>query len=59
MLVHSMQAFTCLSNIACHLLLFWLQTLAVINSESCQTLFPSFGVQSSEFTVLIDWNYGI
>ena len=41
-LIKSMQVFTWLSNRAFHLLLIWLQILLVINSESCQRLFPSF-----------------
>ena len=41
-LVQSMQASTWLSNIAFYLQPIGLQTLGVINSESCQKLFPSF-----------------
>ena len=36
-----------LSNITFHLQLIWLQTLVTINSESRQTLFPSFCTQPS------------
>ena len=35
---------------------FWLQTLVVIDSKSCQTSFPSFCAQSSEVAVLFYWN---
>ena len=36
--------------------LIWLQTLVVINSELCLTLFPSFCAQPSEVSVLLDSN---
>ena len=41
-----------LSNIAFHLQLIWLQTLVVIDSESCQISFPSFYAQPSEVSML-------
>ena len=52
--VHSMQVFTCLQTLLSFATI--LQTLVVINAESCQTLFPSICVQSSEVPVLFDWN---
>ena len=36
--------------------LFWLQTLVVIDSESYQKLFPSFGTLLTEVAVLFDLN---
>ena len=51
-----MQVFTWLSNIAFHLRLFWLQTLVVIDSESCQRSFSSFCAPPSEVAVLFRWN---
>ena len=44
------------SNITFHLLPIWLLTLVAIDSESCQTLFPSFCAQPSEVAVLMDLN---
>ena len=44
------------SNIAFRLRPIWLQTLIVIDSESCQRLFPSFCAPPSVVAVLIDWN---
>ena len=43
---------TWLSNIAFHLQPFWLQTLAEIDSESCQRLFQSFWAPPSEVAAL-------
>ena len=47
---------TWLSNIAFHLRPIWLQTLAVINSESRLTSFPSFCAPPSEVAALFDSN---
>ena len=55
-LVLSTLVTTWLSNIAFHLRLIWLQTLVAIDSESCQTLFPSFCALPSEVAVLLDSN---
>ena len=44
------------SNIAFHLRQIWLQTLVAIDSESCQTSFPSFCAPPSEVAVLFDSN---
>ena len=44
------------SNIAFHLRQIWLQALVAIDSESLLTLFPTFCVPPSEFTVLFDSN---
>ena len=52
-LVLSMLVTTWLSNIAFHLLQIWLQTLVEIDSESCQTLFPSVCAPPSEVNVLL------
>ena len=51
-LVLSTLVTTWLSNIAFHLLPIWPQTLVAIDSESCQTLFPSFCAPPSEVAVL-------
>ena len=56
MLVRSKLVAALLPNIKFHLWLIWLQTLVVINSESCQTLFPSFCTQPSEVAVLFYLN---
>ena len=45
---------TWLSNITFHLLLIWLQTVIVIDSESRLTLFPSFCMQASEVAALFN-----
>ena len=45
-----------LENIAFHLRSIWLQTLVMIESESCQTSFPSFFSPPSEVAVLLNWN---
>ena len=45
-----------LSNIAFHLRQIWLQTLAEIDSESCQRSFQSFCAPPSEVAVLFDSN---
>ena len=45
-----------LSNIAFHFRPIWLQTLVEIDSESCQTLLPSFCAPPSEVSVLFDSN---
>ena len=45
-----------LENIAFHLRPIWLQTLVMIESESCQTSFPSFFSPPSEVAVLLNWN---
>ena len=50
-LVLSMQVPMWLSNIANHLWLIWLQTLVVIDSESCQTSFASFCVRTQKLCV--------
>ena len=51
-----MSVTTSLSNIAFHSWQIWLQTLVAIDSESCQTLFPSFCALPSEVAVLLDSN---
>ena len=55
-LVLSTLVTTWLSNIAFDLRQIWLQTLVAIDSESCQTSFPSFYATSSEVAVLFDSN---
>ena len=55
-LVLSTLVTTWLSNIAFHLRPIWLQTLAEIDSESCQRSFQSFCAQPSEVAVLLDLN---
>ena len=45
-----------LRQVACHLRQIWRQTLVVIDSESCQTLFPSFCATPSEVAVLFNSN---
>ena len=50
-LVLSTLVTTWLSNIAFHLLPIWLQNLISIDSESCQTSFPSFFAPPSEVAV--------
>ena len=47
---------TWLSNITFHLLLIGLQAVVAINSESCQTSFPSFCTPPSEVSVLCNLN---
>ena len=55
-LVLSTLVTTWLSNIAFDLRQIWLQTLVAIDSESCQTSFPSFCAPPSEVAVLFDSN---
>ena len=55
-LVLSTLVTTWVSNIAFHLRPTWLQTLVAIESESCQTSFPSFCAPPSEVAVLFDSN---
>ena len=47
---------TWLSNITFHLLPIGLQAVVAINSESCQTSFPSFCTPPSEVSVLCNLN---
>ena len=51
-----MLASTWPSNITFHLQAICLQILVAIDSESCQTLFPSFCVPQSEVAVLFNLN---
>ena len=55
-LVLSTLVTTWLSNVTFHLRPIWLQTLVAINSESCQTSFPSFCAPPSEVFGLFDLN---
>ena len=45
-----------LSNVTFRLRPIWLQTLVAIDSESCQTSFPSIRAAPSEVAVLFDSN---
>ena len=45
-------------QITFHLQLFWLQTLAVMNSKSCQRVCTGFCSLPSEVAELFDWNLG-
>ena len=54
--VLSMLVTTWLSNITFQLWPFWLQILVEIDSESCQTSFPSFCAPPSKVTVLFNLN---